>query len=273
MRILVPIKRVVDPESANRVRALGDRVDTTGLDWKMNPFDEYAVEAALRLTEDGQVPSTRMGEVILVTLGPHEAESTLRAGLAIGADRAIHIEACDDEFDGRRVVHALKTVVAEEKPDLILMGKQTVDGEGNYVGQALAAMLDYPVVTAATSLREMDDGLLVERQLNGAQCMMRVKFPAVVTVGLRIVTPLSVYSKVTAPTFEYYDGVRFASLPAVMRARKKPLVPRLLSEVAPNIELTSLYCGFDAPPLRKPGVLVKDVAALVDKLINEARVI
>lgn len=273
MKILVPIKRVIDPQSAGKVRCLADRVDTAGLDWKMNPFDEYALEAALRLTEDGKAPTTRLGEVIVVTLGPEEAESTLRTGLAIGADRAIHIQGSDDELDGRRVVHVLKAVVADEKPDLVLLGKQTVDGEGNYVGQALAAMLDYPMVFAATSLRETDDGMLVERQLNGAQCLMRVRFPAVVTVGLRIATPLSVYSKATALTFEYYDGVRFASLPAVMRARKKPLASRLLSELAPGIELTSRYWQFVTPPLRKPGFLVKDIAELIDRLANEARVI
>ena len=160
MKILVALKRVADPDNANKVKVSPDgaAVDTTGLEWKMNPFDEYALEAALRLTEDGANPKTREGEVIVVTLGPKEAEATLRSALATGADRAIRIDATDDDLDGGVVASALKTIVHAEKPDLILLGKQAVDGDTNQVGQLLAELLDYPVATFAATIVEEESG-------------------------------------------------------------------------------------------------------------------
>src|SRR3982751_1487026 len=140
VKILVPIKRVADPDNANKVRigAGGQRVDTGNLEWKLNPFDEYALEAALRLNEDGKAPKQRLGEVVAVTVGPKETETSLRSALATGADRAIRVEANDEQLDGRLVALALRRLVEEEKPDLILMGKQAVDGDTNQVGQILA---------------------------------------------------------------------------------------------------------------------------------------
>src|SRR6185295_16305435 len=140
VKVLVALKRVADPDNANKVKVspAGDAVDTTGLEWKTNPFDEYALEAALRLTENGKAPKKREGEVVVVTLGPKETETMLRAALATGADRAIRIEANDNELDGRLVAAALKAIVDVEKPDLILLGKQAVDGDSNQVGQRLA---------------------------------------------------------------------------------------------------------------------------------------
>lgn len=273
MKILVPLKRVSDPDNANKVKPAGDRVDTAGLEWKLNPFDEYALEAALRLTEDGRNSKTRTGEVVAVTVGPKECEEKLRTALATGADRAIRIDAQDDQLDGRMVAHALKSIVAAETPDLILMGKQAVDGDSNFVGQALAELLDYPMATFAATIREESGGVLVAREVDGGLCTLRLKFPAVVTVDLRIVAPTSVYSASTDPAFAYNEGVRFAALPAIMKAKKKPLDVKALADVVGGVALSSIYQRFEAPPARKAGIKVGNVAELVRKLAEEAKVL
>ena len=144
MKILVPLKRVADPDNANKIKVAGGKVETTGLEWKPNPFDEYALESALRLTENGATPKTRGGEVIVVTFGPKETETTLRQALATGADRAIRVDAKDEDLDGSLVARALKALVEKEKPDLVLLGKQAVDGDSNQVGQLLAEYLGWP---------------------------------------------------------------------------------------------------------------------------------
>ncbi len=275
MKVLVALKRVADPDNANKVKiaAGGAAVDTTGLEWKPNPFDEYALEAALRLTENGKAPKQRLGEVVVVTIGPKEGEQTLRAALATGADRAIRIDATDDQLDGRLVAVALKSIVDAEKPDLILMGKQAVDGDSNQVGQRLAELLDYPMATFAATIKEEEGSLLVGREVDGGVLTLRVKLPAVVTVDLRIVSPTSVFSKVTEAGFKYNDGVRFAPLPAIMAAKKKPLEVKALADVAPGVALTTQYIKFERPAQRAAGVKVKDVSELVDKLANVAKVI
>src|SRR4051795_1511697 len=145
MKILVPLKRVADPDNANKVKVNAGKLETTGLEWKPNPFDEYAVETALRLTENGANAKARLGEVLVVTFGPKEAETTLRSALATGADRAIRIDATDDQLDGDIVARALKALVDREKPDVVVMGKQAVDGDSNQVGQLLAEYLDWPM--------------------------------------------------------------------------------------------------------------------------------
>lgn len=275
MKILVALKRVADPDNANKVKipASGDKIETTGLEWKPNPFDEYALEAALRLTEDGKAPKARAGEVVVVTFGPKETEQSLRSALATGADRAIRVDATDDKLDGDLVARALKTLVEREKPDLVLMGKQAVDGDSNQVGQVLAELLDWPMATFAATLKEEQGGLLVGREVDGGVITLRVKFPAVVTVDLRIVAPTSVYSMKTAPAFKYNDGVRFAALPAIMAAKKKPLVEVKLADLASDTSLKVHYGTFAPPPARKAGIKVKDVAELVDRLKNEAKAI
>jgi electron transfer flavoprotein beta subunit len=275
VKILVPIKRVSDPDNANKIKISdgGKGVDSKGLEWKLNPFDEYALEAALRLTEDGKTPKQRQGEVVVVTLGPKEAETQLRSALATGADRAIRIEAEDGALDGRLVAKALKAIVDAEKPDLVVLGKQAVDGDSNYVGQALAELADLPMATFAATIREEDSGVLVSREVDGGLCTLRLKVPALVTVDLRIVAPDSVYSMKTASDFKYSDGVRFAPLPAIMAAKRKPLEVKALADVAAGVELSSHYSGFESPPARKAGVKVADVAELVSKLANEAKVI
>jgi electron transfer flavoprotein beta subunit len=275
VKVLVALKRVADPDNANKVKiaAGGASVDTTGLEWKPNPFDEYALEAALRLTENGKAPKQRLGEVIVVTIGPKEVEQTLRAALATGADRAIRIEATDDQLDGRLVANALKAIVDAEKPDVVLMGKQAVDGDSNQVGQRVAELLDWPMATFAATIKEEDGALLVGREVDGGVLTLRVKLPAVVTVDLRIVAPHSVFSKVTEAGFKYNDGVRFAPLPAIMAAKKKPLDVKPLAEVVPGAALTTRYLKFERPAQRAAGVKVKDVSELVEKLANVAKVI
>src|SRR6185503_12347181 len=236
VKILVALKRVADPDNANKVKigAGGTSVDTTGLEWKPNPFDEYALEAALRLTENGKAPKQRLGGVGVVKLGPKEAEQTLRGALATGADRAIRIDTTDDALDGRLVALALKGVVAEEKPDVVLL-----------VG------------------REVDGGVLT----------LRVTLPALVTVDLRVVAPKSVYSQHTEPSHSYAEGVRFAPLPAIMAAKKKPLVVKTLADYAPGVNLATRMLKFERPAARSAGVKVKDPAELVEKLANVAKVI
>ena len=276
MKILVCLKRVADPDNANKVKVApaGDSVDTTGLEWKMNPFDEYALEAALRLNENGKAPKSRLGEVVVVTLAPKEAETTLRAALATGADRAIRIDASDDRLDGRLVAIALKSIVDAERPDLVIMGKQAVDGDSNQVGQRLAELLDWPMATFAATIREeSEQTLLVGREVDGGVLSLRLTLPALVTVDLRIVGGKSVFSRHTETAFQYSDGVRFAPLPAIMAAKKKPLDVKSLSDVAPGAALTTNYRKFERPPQRKAGIKVKDVAELVQRLSTEAKVL
>ncbi len=276
MKILVPLKRVADPDNANKVKIPGsaDKVDTTGLEWKPNPFDEYALEAALRLTENGQQPKTRAGEVVVVTFGPKETETTLRAALATGADKAIRVDAADEQLDGDLIARALKALVEKEKPDVVVMGKQTVDGDTNQVGQLLAEYLDWPQATFAATIEEEASGsLVVGREVDGGVAKLRVKLPAVVTVDLRIVSGTSVYSTKTAKTFKYNDGVRFAALPAIMAAKKKPLAEMKLADLASDTKVKVTYGSFSAPPARKAGIKVKDVAELVQKLTTEAKVL
>jgi electron transfer flavoprotein beta subunit len=273
MKILVPLKRVADPDNANKVKVNGGKLETTGLEWKPNPFDEYALEAALRLTENGKAPKQRLGEVVVVTLGPKEAEQTLRGALATGADRAIRIDTTDEALDGRLVALALKGVVAEEKPDVVLLGKQAVDGDSNQVGQRLAEHLDWPMATFAATIREDGASLLVGREVDGGVLTLRVKLPALVTVDLRVVAPKSVYSQHTDASHLYAEGVRFAPLPAIMAAKKKPLVVKTLADYAPGVNLGTRMHKFERPAARSAGVKVKDTAELLEKLANVAKVL
>jgi len=272
MKILVPLKRVADPDNANKIKVTGGKVDTTGLENKPNPFDEYAFEAALRLTENGVFPKVRQGEVVVVTFGPKEAEATLRSALATGADRAIRIDATDDQLDGDVVARALKALVEKEKPDLVLAGKQAVDGDSNQVGQLLAEYLGWPQATFAGSITsESDQALLVVREVDGGTITLRVRLPAVVTVDLRIVAPKSVKSTFTSDSHAYPEGVRFAALMAIMAAKKKPLAEMALKDLVADATLKIAYPAFELPPARKAGVKVKSVAELVEKLANEAK--
>ena len=276
MKILVPLKRVADPDNANKVKipADGSKVETTGLEWKPNPFDEYALEAALRLTEDGKKPKQREGEVVAVTFGPKETETTLRQALATGAARAIRVEADDDALDGMLVAKALKSIVEEEKPDLVMLGKQAVDGDTNQVGQILAELLGWPMATFVATMREEKGSVLCAREVDGGTINVRVKYPAVVTVDLRIVNPTSVFSlRTDKKKFKYNEGVRFAPLPAIMQARRKPLKVKKLGDLVSSTDLKVKYLRFEQPAARQAGIIVEDVDQLVDKLKNEAKVL
>jgi electron transfer flavoprotein beta subunit len=273
VKVLVALKRVADPDNANKVKVSADarKVETTGLEWKPNPFDEYAVETALRLTEDGSKPKTRAGEVVVVTFGPKECEVSLRAMLATGADRAVRVEAEDDQLDGWLVARALHKLVEQEKPDVVMLGKQAVDGDTNQVGQLLAELLGWPMATSVATLKEDGDSLRAGREVDGGVINLKVRLPAVVTVDLLVVAPTSVYSKLTKADFKYNDGVRFAPLPAIMQAKKKPLAVVKLTDLAADTSLRIQYLKFESPKGRAAGKKVKDVAELVDKLKNEAK--
>lgn len=280
MKILVPFKRVADPENANKVKVpvgadgLGPKIETTGMEFKPNPFDEYAVEAALRLTENGTAPKARLGEVTVVTFGGPEADQTLRGALATGADKAVRVEATDDQLDGAVVARALAKVVAQVGPDLVLLGKQTVDTDSAQVGPILAELLGWPQVTFAGQITNEGNGsLLVTRNGDGGVQKVRVKLPAVVTVEDRVSYSGGVTSPPTPATHKYADGVRFAPLPAIMQAKKKPLEVKKLADFGVDTTLSVKYLGYEPPPARKAGVKVKTVAELVDKLKNEAKAI
>jgi electron transfer flavoprotein beta subunit len=273
VKILVPIKRVSDPDNANKVKvSAAGKIETTGLENKPNPFDEYAVETALRLTENGTNTKARLGEVVIVTFGPKDTETTLRGLLATGADRAIRVDVTDDQLDGDIVARALKALVEKEQPDVVLLGKQAVDGDSNQVAQLLAEYLGWPQVTFAGSIKsEADKALVVGREIDGGTLNVKVTLPAVVSVDLRIVAPKSVMSIHTPPAHAYADGVRFAALMAIMAAKKKPLAEVKLAELTPDTALKITYKSAELPPARKAGVKVKTVPELVSKLKNEAK--
>lgn len=276
MKILVPLKPVNDPDNANTIKFNGGKVDASHLKLRPNPFDEYALETALRLTENGTAPKTRLGEVVVVAFGPKAIDPLLQpAALATGADRAIRVDATDDALDGDLVARALKALIEKEKPDLVLLGKQTVDGDSNQVGQILAELLGWPQATFAGTIKsENDTALIVGREVDGGTMTLKVTLPAIVTVDLRIVAPKSVASKHSPAGFAYgYEGVRFAPLPAIMAAKKKPFAEMKLAELAPDAALKIKYGAFEPPPARKAGVKVGSVAELVQKLRAEAKVI
>jgi electron transfer flavoprotein beta subunit len=275
VKILVAVKRVSDPENLNKIKLSAQgKVDTTGLEPKPSPYDEYALETALRLTENGATPKQRLGEVIVVTFAPKEAEQMLRAMLGTGADRAIRVDATDDGLDGDLVARGLKAIVDKEKPDLVLLGYQQSESESTEVGQMLAEYLGWPQATFAGSIQSQDDkALLVGREIEGATAQVRVTLPAVVTVLDKIVHPKSVQSKHTAATHNYADGVRFAALMAIMAAKKKPLAEMKLADVAADSTLKVRYGAAELPPKRAAGVKVKDVKELVTRLKTEAKVV
>jgi electron transfer flavoprotein beta subunit len=270
VKILVPVKRVSDPDNANKVKvsADGKAVTTEGLEWKLNPFDEYAVETALRLNENAK-GNEKLGETIVVTLGPKDAGQTLRQALAMGADRGVLVEAEDGKLDSLVVARALKALVEKEQPDVVLMGKQAVDGDSNATGQILAELLGWPMATFAMSIQASDGGksLTVGREVDTGVLTVKVTTPAVITVDLRIVSPKAVQNGVTPATHEYADGARYASLKGIMQAKKKPIAEQTLATPGTN------YLKFELPPARKAGVVVDSVETLVSKLKNEAKVI
>jgi electron transfer flavoprotein beta subunit len=277
VKILVPVKRVADPDNANKVKVSADAsgVTTDGLEWKPNPFDEYAVETALRLNENAP-KNEKLGETIVASLGPSDVQQTLRQALAMGADRAILVEANDKELDSAVVARALKALVDAEKPDLVLMGKQTVDGDSNAVGQILAELLGWPTATFAMSIATTDGGktLNVGREVDTGVLTVKVTLPAVVTVDLRIVAPGSVKNGVTPADHKYNDGARYASLKGIMQAKKKPVDAKKLGDLGIDTALSSKYTKFELPPARSGSVVfVETVDDLLNKLRSEKKAI
>lgn len=275
MKVLVAVKRVRDPDSIRdaEVTPAGDGLFGAASEWKTNPFDEYAVETALRLTEDGRAPKERRGEVVVVTFGPSEAASVLRAAMAMGADRSLRVDTDDESLDGRLVALGLGALVGELAPDLVILGKQCVDGDGNNVGQMLAELLDWPMATCAVALREEEGALRVEREVDGGTLSLRVRLPAVLTVDLRIVAPRGVYSRHTAVDHRYAEGIRFAPLPSIVAAKRKPLTVREIAELVPSHGLATHHFRFGLPTGRPAGRIVASVSELVELLASDAKVI
>jgi len=276
VRILVPLKQVPDPDASNRTRVSGDQthLEFGSAEPKTNPFDEYALESALRLTEDGRAPRVRLGETVLATLGSAQTDVMLRAGLATGADRAYRVTAVDEELDAARVAHVLAQIATRECCDLVIMGKQSVDGDGNEVGQRLAYVLGWPQATFVSRiLARSENALELEREIDGGVQRVAVTLPAVITVDLRIVTSDGVRSTQTPADFRYSAGVRFAPLPAIMQARRKPLVVQDLMEFAPLPQRQLRYVKYDIPSAKSGGRVVSTPGELVQLLACEAKVI
>jgi electron transfer flavoprotein beta subunit len=249
MKLLVPVKRVVDYNVKVRVKSDGSGVETNGVKMSMNPFDEIAVEEAIRLKEKGIAT-----EIIALSAGVTACQETIRTALAMGADRGILVET-DVALEPLAVAKILKAVVEKESIDLVILGKQAIDDDMNATGQMLAALLGWPQATFASKIEIADGTITVTREVDGGLETIALKLPAIVTADLRLNEP------------------RYASLPNIMKARKKTidtLKPADLG-VDPAPRLTTLKVS--EPPTRKAGVKVADVAALIDKLRNEAKVI
>jgi electron transfer flavoprotein beta subunit len=270
VKILVPLKRVPDPELKTKIK--DGAIDLSAANWVVNTFDEYAVETALRLIENA-ADGSRNGEVVVVTIGPDDAAQQLRSALAMGADRAIRVASDDRELDAGVVVAVLAKIVETEKPDLILMGKQAVDGDTNQVGQMLAGRLELPQATFAASVELGADkrSLTVGREVDAGVESKKVALPAVVTVDLRIVSPKAVKNGVTPASHEYQEGPRYASLKGIMAAKKKPLETRALADLGVSAAPSVKQVGVELPPPRVAGRKVADVAELVRLLKDEAK--
>ncbi|NLY27331.1 MAG: electron transfer flavoprotein subunit beta/FixA family protein [Alcaligenaceae bacterium] len=249
MKVLVPVKRVVDYNVKVRVKSDQSGVDIANVKMSMNPFDEIAVEEATRLKEKGAAT-----EVIAVSCGVAQSQETLRTAMAIGADRGVLVQT-DAELQPLAVAKLLKAVVEKEQPQLVILGKQAIDDDANQTGQMLAALLDWPQATFASKVEVAGDSVTVTREVDGGLETLTLKLPAIITTDLRLNEP------------------RYVTLPNIMKAKKKQLdtlSPEELSvDVAPRLKTLKV----SEPPARSAGITVPDVATLVDKLKNEAKVV
>ena len=251
MKILVPVKRVVDYNVKIRVKSDGSGVELANVKMSMNPFDEIAVEEALRLKEAGTA-----SEVVAVSIGPAKAQETIRTALAMGADRGILVQVDDDAYvEPLSVAKILKGIAEEESPGLVILGKQAIDDDCNQTGQMLAALLNWSQATFASNIAIDGDAASVTREVDGGLETLRLTMPAIVTTDLRLNEP------------------RYASLPNIMKAKKKPLDTKTAGDygvdIAPRLKVLETV----EPPSRKAGVIVSDVAELVSKLKDEAGMI
>ncbi|WP_169543432.1 MULTISPECIES: electron transfer flavoprotein subunit beta/FixA family protein [Sneathiella] len=249
MKVLVAVKRVVDYNVKIRVKADNTGVDLANVKMSMNPFDEIAVEEALRLKEAGKAT-----EVIAVSVGPQAAQETIRTALAMGADRGILVKT-DDEVEPLGVAKLIKAVAEEEKPDLIIVGKQAIDDDSNQTGQMLSALLGWSQGTFASEVDLGEGSVKVTREIDGGLQTVDLKMPAVVTTDLRLNEP------------------RYASLPNIMKAKKKPIDEKSVADLGVDVGLRLTTLKVEEPAKREAGVMVESVAELVEKLKNEAGVI
>ncbi|HXM31138.1 MAG TPA: electron transfer flavoprotein subunit beta/FixA family protein [Xanthobacteraceae bacterium] len=249
MKVLVPVKRVVDANVKVRVKPDGSGVDLANVKMAMNPFDEIAVEEALRLKEGGKAT-----EIVCVSIGAAQAAETIRTGLAMGADRGILVKT-EGTVEPLAVAKILKKIVDEEKPGIVILGKQAIDDDCNQTGQMLAALLGWPQGTFASKVAIDGDHVSVTREIDGGLQTVKLKMPAVVTTDLRLNEP------------------RYASLPNIMKAKKKPIAEKTPQDLGVDVAPRLKVLKTSEPPGRKAGVKVKTVAELVDKLRNEAGVI
>lgn len=249
MKILVAVKRVVDYNVKIRVKSDQSGVELANVKMSMNPFCEIAVEEAVRLKEKGIAT-----EITVVSIGPAQAQETLRTALAIGADKAILVQT-DENVEPLGVAKILQKLVAQESPDMVILGKQSIDGDNNQTGQMLSALLGWGQGTFASKLEKDGDVLKVTREIDGGLETLSVKLPAVVTTDLRLNEP------------------RYASLPNIMKAKQKPLATTTPADLGVDIARRTEVIKVSEPPVRQAGIKVKDVAELIDKLKNEAKVI
>jgi electron transfer flavoprotein beta subunit len=249
MKVLVPVKRVVDYNVKVRVKADGSGVDIANVKMSMNPFDEIAVEEAVRLKEKGAAT-----EVIVVSCGVTQCQETLRTAMAIGADRAIHVE-CADELQPLAVAKLLKALVDKEQPGLIILGKQAIDDDCNQTGQMLAALANLPQGTFASKVEVADGKVSVTREVDGGLETVKLNLPAVITTDLRLNEP------------------RYVTLPNIMKAKKKQLDVMKPADLGVDVTPRIKTLKVTEPPKRGAGIKVPDVATLVNKLKNEAKVI
>jgi electron transfer flavoprotein beta subunit len=249
MKILVPVKRVIDYNVKVRVKSDNSGVELANVKMAMNPFDEIAVEQALRLKESGGAD-----EVVAVSIGPMQNQETIRTALAMGADRGIHIEA-PHEVEPLAVAKLLKVVVDQENPGLVLVGKQAIDDDCNQTGQMLAALLGWAQGTFVSALEIANDKAKVVREVDGGLEHIQISMPAIVTVDLRLNEP------------------RYASLPNIMKAKKKPLSSKSANDLGVDITPRLTILKVEEPEVRAAGIKVADVQELVNKLKNEAKVI
>ncbi len=249
MKVLVPVKRVVDFNVKIRVKADGSGVDLANVKMSMNPFDEIAIEEALRLKEAGKAE-----EIIAVSIGPQKAQETIRTALAMGADRGILIK-CEDEVEPLAVAKLLKGVVEAEKPDLVILGKQAIDDDSNQTGQMLAALLGWPQGTFASKLELEDSKARVTREVDGGLQTVVLNMPCIVTTDLRLNEP------------------RYASLPNIMKAKKKPLDEKTAADYGVDTAPRLMILETREPATRDAGEILATPADLVEKLKSQAGVI
>jgi electron transfer flavoprotein beta subunit len=242
MKILVPVKRVIDYNVKPRVKADGTGVDLANVKMSMNPFDEIAVEEAIRLKEKGAAT-----EIVAVSVGPAKAQETLRTALAMGADRAILIET-DEEVEPLAVAKILKAIADEEQPGLVILGKQSISDDSNQTGQMLAALMGRPQGTFANTVEVDGDSVTVKREVDGGLQTVKLALPAIVTTDLRLNEP------------------RYASLPNIMKAKQKPLAVKTAGDYGVDLTPRLKTLKVAEPPVRQAGEKVADVAALVEKV-------